>query len=93
MKNNNEPTEANIKYAAAYTVHYEEKNLREAFERYRHIVTVYKDTQEARYAQTQIHNIINNLVPQKDIFDAQVNLLLSHLHKHEHSSHMKADKN
>lgn len=91
MQNNDESTEVSTKYAAAYTAHYEEQNLRDAFERYRHIIATHQNTQEAGYAQAQINNIINSVVPKKDRFDAQVNLLLSHLDKHP--SDVKVNKN
>jgi len=93
MENNDKPTEASKHYAAAYEVHYEKKDLREAFEHYKRIIKMHQNTPEAQYAQSQINNIINNVVPKQDIFDAQVNLLSSHLDKHENPSDVKVRKN
>lgn len=93
MKNNDNPTEASKHYAAAYEMHYEKKDLRDAFERYKRIITIHQNTPEAQYAQSQINNIINNVVPKQDILDAQVNLLSSHLDKHENPSDVKVCQN
>lgn len=79
MKNNNESTEASRQYASAYTVHYETKNLREALGHYRQIMTAYPETKEATYAESQIQNIVNSVVPAQVLFDAKVNLALAHL--------------
>ena len=68
MRNDTGLTEASQKYAAAYAAHYETKDLREALELYRGIVAAHPDTQEAGYSRSQIQNIVNEVVPERELF-------------------------
>ena len=78
MKNKTQAlTKAGQDYAAAYTAHYETKNLKEAFELYRSVIAAYPESQEAVYSQKQIENIVAALVPKQELFDAQVNMALA----------------
>ena len=78
MKNDNGLTEASQKYAAAYAAQYETKDLREALELYRGIVAAHPDTQEAGYSRSQIQNIIKEVVPEQELFEAQVGMAIAH---------------
>jgi hypothetical protein len=46
-------TKAGQDYAKAYTLHYVNKNLKEAFELYRGVIAAYPESQEAIYSREQ----------------------------------------
>jgi hypothetical protein len=71
-------TNANQQYAAAYAAHYETKDLREALELYKGILAAHPDTPEAGYSRSQIQNIIKKVVPEREIFEAQLGLAMAH---------------
>ena len=79
MRNDTGPTEAGQQYAAAHAAHYTTKNLREALDLYKGIIAAHPDTREAGYSRSQIQNIVNAVVPEQELFDAQVDLALAHL--------------
>ena len=76
MRNDTGLTEASQKYAAAYAAHYGTKDLREALEFYQGIVAAHPDTQEAGYSRSQIQNIIKEVVPEQELFEAQVDMAM-----------------
>jgi hypothetical protein len=78
MRNDTGMTEASQQYAAAYAAHYGTKNLREALEFYKGIVAAHPDTQEARYSRSQIQNIIKEVVPERELFEAEVDMAMAH---------------
>jgi hypothetical protein len=78
MRNDTGLTEASRQYAAAHAAHYETKHLREALERYRGILAAHPDTQEAGYSRSQIHNIIKEVVPERELFEAEVGMAMAH---------------
>ena len=78
MHNETGLTEASRQYAAAHAAHYETKDLREALELYRGIVAAHPDAQEARYSRSQIQNIIKEVVPEQELFEAQVGMAMAH---------------
>jgi hypothetical protein len=45
------------------------------------------ETQEAEYSRSQIQNIVSTVVPNQELFDAQVELALGHL-AHGNSANM-----
>jgi len=79
LNSDEKSTEASKQYASAYTVHYEAKNLRDAIGFYKNIITTYPETKEAKYAASQIQNIVNSVVPAQELFDAKMSLALAHL--------------
>lgn len=79
MKNEQSFTGVLEQYAAAYLEHYTTKDLNKALGLYRSIMTTYPDSKEAGYSRTQVLNIVNSVMPKVDIFNAQVDLLLTHL--------------
>ena len=76
MTENNEPTEsennAEKQYAAAHEMHYVAKDLRQALQLYRDILTAHPDARQAAYSRTQIQNIANAVVPKQALLDAQI---------------------
>jgi hypothetical protein len=71
--------EAGHQYAAAYAAQYETKNLREALDLYKGIMTAYPTSHEAEYSRAQIQSIVNAVVPKQELFDAQLELALAHV--------------
>ncbi len=78
MRNKTEHTEANRQYAAAYAAHYTEHDLPAAMQLYKQIVASHPSDPEAEYSRVQIQNIVNAVVPKQELFDAQMDLALSH---------------
>jgi hypothetical protein len=72
-------TEAGQQYAAAYATHYTTKDLREALTLYKGVMAAHPKTKEAEYSRSQIQNIVNAVVPKKELLDAQVDLALAQL--------------
>lgn len=79
MKTNAEPTKATKQYLAAYTAHYTAMDLRKAIELYKGVLASHPNTVEAGYAQSQIDNIVNTVVPKQELLDAQVAFAWSRL--------------
>ena len=79
MKRTTTETEAGRQYAAAHEAHYTTKDLSEALELYRDILTAHPETREAEYSRSQIQNIVSSIVPKQELFDAQVELALAHV--------------
>ena len=78
MRNRTGLTKAGQQYATAYAAHYTTKDLHEALELYKGVMAAYPNTQEAKYSRSQIQNIVNVVVPEQELFDAQVGLALAH---------------
>lgn len=78
MKNDTALTEASRQYAAAHAAHYETKDLREALELYRSILAAHPDSQEAGYSRSQIQNIIQEVVPERELLEAEVGMARAH---------------
>ena len=77
MRKETEPDELAERYAEAHLTHYGEKDLREALELYRAIIASHPDSQEAAYSRAQVQNIVNQVVPKQELFDAQVALAVA----------------
>ena len=54
------------------------RNLREALALYKGILAAHPDTQEAGYSRSQIQNIIKEVVPERELFEAQVGMAMAH---------------
>lgn len=65
-------------YAAAHSLHYGSKDLWGALDLYRSIIARFPDSREAGYSRSQIHNILNAVVPKQTLFDAEVDMALAH---------------
>ena len=79
MRNTTELTEANRQYATACAAHYTEHNLPAAMRLYKQVMASHPSDPEAEYSRVQIQNIINAVVPRKELLDAQMQLALTHL--------------
>jgi hypothetical protein len=79
MKNQTETTKAGQQYAAAYAMHYKNKNLNEALDLYEGLMAAHPDTNEAEYSRTQIQNIAKSLVPKQELLDAEIAMARAHL--------------
>ena len=78
MKSDTGLTEASRQYAAAHAAHYETKDLREALELYRGVLAAHPDSHEAGYSRSQIQNIIKKVVPERELFEAEVWMAMAH---------------
>lgn len=78
MKNDTGLIEASQQYAVALAAHYETKDLREALELYKRILAMHADAKEAGYSRSQIQNIVKKVVPEHELFDAQVGMAMAH---------------
>jgi hypothetical protein len=79
-------TAAGRQYAAAHAAHYATKDLHEALELYMGVMAAHPNTQEAEYSRTQMHNIVNSVVPREDLLAANVELTLARLEREERSN-------
>ena len=77
MRNETELTEAGEQYVEAYAAHYTTKDLHKAIDLYKGIMAAYPNTKEAEYSRTQIQNIVQSVVPNQRLLDAQVELALT----------------
>jgi len=78
MRNNPGLTEASRQYAEAHAAQYETKDLREALELYKGILAAHPDSQEAGYSRSQIQNIIKEVIPERELFEAGVGMAVAH---------------
>ena len=78
MKNINGVTVADQDYTKAHDMHYKTKDLPKAFKLYRGIIADFPNTKEAGYSLSQVHNIVNAVVPKQEVMDALVALTLAH---------------
>ena len=78
MKDKSSLTEAGQAYAAAYNAHYTAHDLPLALKLYRNLLTSHPDAAEADYSRMQVQNIVNAVVPKQELFDAQIDLVLTH---------------
>lgn len=81
MRHEIEPTEESRQYADAYTAQYSARDLPLALKLYRQLLVSHPDSQEAAYAQMQLQNIANAVVPKQELQDAQMKLLLAHFQR------------
>ena len=72
-----ELTETGRQYAAAYTAQYTARDLPAALQLYLKLIKSYPDAREASYARTQVQNIINTVVPEEELLDAEVVLAVA----------------
>jgi hypothetical protein len=88
MSNDTAPTAAERQYAAAHAAHYATKDFNEALQLYRGVMAAHPNTREAEYSRTQIYNIVKSVVPEQELFAAQVDQTLARL-KHEQPSDLE----
>jgi hypothetical protein len=78
MRTENEPTGASRKYAAAYTAHYTDHDLRLALRLYKKLMASHPSDPEAEYSRMQVQNIVHAVVPKQELLDAQMELVRAH---------------
>ena len=78
MNNRTSLTEASQAYAAAYNAHYTAHDLPLALQLYRKLLASHPDAPEADYSRMQVQNIVNAVVPKQELFDSQIDLVLTH---------------
>jgi len=71
-------TAANRQYAEAYKKQFTSKDMLTALELYKEIVVSYPDSEEAGYSQSQIQNIIHDVVPKEVLYKAQLDMALKY---------------
>ena len=72
-------TEQARQYAAAYALHYSDKNLAQALRVYGLVIADHPRTAEAGYALAQAQNIIKEVVPPSVLLAAQLRLVQDYL--------------
>lgn len=78
MKESRLSEEAGQQYATAYDMHYTTKDIHKAFTLYEDIIAAHPDTKEAGYSKSQIQNIVNAVVPKREIMDSLMKLARIH---------------
>lgn len=78
MRTETAPTEASRQYAAAYAAHYTGRDLPSALQLYQNLMASHPSAQEAGYARMQVQNIVNAVVPEPELLEAQIKLVLVH---------------
>jgi hypothetical protein len=78
MRESSLSEEAGQQYATAYDTHYTTKDIHKAFKLYEDIITGHPDTKEAGYSRSQVQNIVNAMVPKKEIMDSLMKLARIH---------------
>lgn len=67
--------EAHRQYTAAHGAHYGAKDLGRALDLYRAVLSAYPESLEAGYSRSQILNLVKAVVPEQELFAAQVGLV------------------
>lgn len=65
--------------AAAYAAHDSDRDLVTALQLYKKIMDARASAREANYSRTQIQDIVNGVVPGRELLDAQMELAFAHL--------------
>lgn len=86
MKRDDPLSSLEQRYKAAHHAHYSSRDLRRALDLYRSIVGDHPDSSEAGYSRSQIENIVRQVVPEKELFDAQVESAMAHVARSKSSS-------
>lgn len=71
--------EAGRRYAAAHAAHYGERDLSAALRLYTTVLASHPESTEADYSRTQIQNIVNAVVPKRELLEAQMELVVARL--------------
>ena len=79
MSDDSALTAAARDYAAAYAAHYSKRDLAMALQLYKKLMASHASAREAGYSRTQIQNIVNAVVPEQELLDAQMELALDRL--------------
>lgn len=80
MVEQKESTDAARQYTEAYAAHYTERNIGQALQLYKKLITLRPDAPEAAYSRAQVANIVNSVVPRRELLDAQIDMAAALLH-------------
>lgn len=78
MTNASDLENARREYSAAHAAHYGARDLPLALRLYRTILASHPRTPEAEYSRTQVQNIVNAVIPRKELLDHQIGIALAH---------------
>ena len=78
-----DPSAAALLYAQAYASHYETMDLVTALGAYDELITAHPVAPEAAYSRSQIMNIVNLVVPAKDLLAAHLEMVRRHIQRGE----------
>lgn len=78
-----DPSAAALLYAQAYASHYETKDFVAALRSYDELITAHPIAPEAVHSRSQIMNIVNLVVPAKDLLASHLELVHRHLERDE----------
>jgi hypothetical protein len=67
-------TESSRSYAAAYALHYSQRDLLGALTAYDHLIERHPTSPEADYSRSQMHNIVRSVIPASQLLASQVEL-------------------
>lgn len=79
MSNSTVSIPVSPEYAAAYAAQYEARDLPLALRLYRKLMASQPVAHEINYSRMQVHNIVKSVVPEQELFDAEMKLALAHL--------------
>ena len=71
--------DAGRQYAAAHSAHYVVRDLPGALELYNEVLASHPGTVEADFSRTRIQNIVNAVIPSKELMAAQMALVFARL--------------
>jgi hypothetical protein len=77
MEPNTDYGKAREQYDAAHAMHYQEGDLPHAIKLYQDVMGSYPESREASYSRSQILNIVSSVVPERELFEAQVEMVLA----------------
>ncbi len=72
-------TQVAREYAAAYAAQYSQRDLGLALQLYERLIASHSSAREAGYARSQVRNIVDAIVPEQELLDAQIELAFAHL--------------
>ena len=68
-------------YAEAYATHYAKRDLLGALQAYDRVIELHPDEPEAEYSRSQMRNIVNLVVPARELLASQVELVRRYLQR------------
>ena len=81
MSDDGSPAEAAREYAAAYAAQYSQRDLAMARQLYKKVIATHSSAREAGYSRSQVRNIVEALVPEQELLDAQMELAFVRLER------------
>jgi hypothetical protein len=79
MSDDSALAEITQEYAEAYAAHYSKRDLAMALQLYKKLIASHASAREAGYSRTQVRNIVNAVLPEQELLDAQMELAFARL--------------